>query len=376
MVDKYLYALVAFSITDLIGINRFIKIKKTFDDISDFLDCSVDDQMHLLAIKSDNARIILEQMKNQANRVWEECEKKNITLIPHNDPTYPASLKKIVDPPYLLYSKGTLNPQIPLVAVIGTRKSTSDAEEINRWFCKSFVNYGIGVVSGLAKGHDAIASHTVIQNEGYTVGVLGTAIDIIYPSSSTNLYHEIQEKGALISEYPPGMTSTKWRFPRRNRIVSGMSQAVFVVQAPERSGTLITVNMAISQGKDVYVVPGNPMKSQYEGTNTLLQNGAKIAINPEELIKEVLKASPNLETIQFISQKPTSPTLAKELDTSLCSPEEIKILELTKSNIYIDEILENLEINVSSLNSLLIMMEIKGLITQRPGQIYIRKDAE
>lgn len=370
MVDKYLYTLVAFSVTDMIGINRFIKIKNSFTDISEFLECDIKSQMNLLNIKTDKAKTILQNMKKQADYVLEQCHKKSITLIPHNNSLFPPHLKKIIDPPYLLYTKGNLNPNIPLIAVIGTRNTTSDAEKINKWFCKTFVDYGLGIVSGLAKGHDAIASETTLYYKGYAIGVLGTAIDFIYPKSSTNLYYKIQEQGALISEYPPGMAPTKWRFPRRNRIVSGMSQAVFVVQAPEQSGTLITVNMAIDQGKEVYVIPGNPMNPQYKGTNNLLQSGAKIALNPEDIIKDSFKSHSNLDS----SLKENSNTLNEKINLSSLSKEEVSILELTKEHINIDELLKILDINIASLNSILTIMEIKGLIIQKPGQLYIRGD--
>ena len=385
MIDKYLYSLIAFSATDIIGYNRFMTIKKTFADISEFLDCDIPYQMNLLGLKTELAEKILRNMKTQADKIIEQCEQKKIDFIPHNSSLYPPLLKEISDPPYLLYAQGKMNPTIPLIAVIGTRNSTPDAEEINRWFCKTFAQYGLGVVSGLAKGHDAIASETILENEGYTVGVLGTAIDTIYPTSSTNLYHKIKEKGVLISEYPPGMTSTKWRFPRRNRIVSGLSQAVCVIQAPEKSGTMITVRIASEQNKDVYVVPGNPMVSQNSGTNTLIQNGTRLALSPEEIIKDILKSNPNLETIQFLAQekspkiqeeqKEATPVkiIEEEIDPSL-SIEERSILELAYQHIHIDEIVRTLEMNIATLNGLLTMMEIKGLIVQKPGQMYIKKE--
>ncbi|MDK2818843.1 MAG: DNA-processing protein DprA [Spirochaetota bacterium] len=380
MIDKYLYTLIAFSATDIIGYNRFISIKKKFNDISEFLECDLNYQMNLLGLKTELAKKILLNMKKQADIIIEQCEQKKINFIPHNSSLYPPLLKDIIDPPYLLYSQGIMNPTIPLIAVIGTRNSTPEAEEINKWFCKTFAQYGLGVVSGLAKGHDAIASDTVLKHEGYTIGVLGTAIDTVYPSSSSYLFQKIREKGVLISEYPPGMTSTKWRFPRRNRIVSGLSQAVCVIQAPEKSGTMITVNIASEQGKDVYAVPGNPMINQNSGTNILIQKGTKLALNPIDIIQDVLKSNPNLETIQFLAQDSSQIIKKEDLVEEIVeenqyslSTEEVKILELAYEHIHIDEISRTLEMNISTLNGLLTMMEIRGLIIQKPGQIYIKK---
>lgn len=373
--DKELYALIAFSSTDIIGHQRLSKIRKHFPNINDFLEISVNDQMNLLGLTTEKSQKILSNMTKQADFIIQQCQQKNISYIPYNSSLYPKSLKEIIDPPYLLYSQGNFDPHIPLIGVIGTRKSTHEAEQINRHFCKHFVQYGFGIISGLAQGHDAIAAESVLKNDGYTVGVLGTAIDSIYPKNSQRLFHEMKEKGALLSEYPPGMVSTKWRFPRRNRLVSGMSQAICVIQAPKRSGTMITVNMAIDQNKDVYVIPGNPMVYQYEGSNYLISQGAKIALTPQHIIEEILQTHPNIETMQFIAQSKENEILNEEeqLETpSDCSVEEKQILELTKEHIHIDEISRTLEINIASLMSILTIMEIKGLIIQKPGQIYIK----
>ncbi|MGL5955170.1 MAG: DNA-processing protein DprA [Brevinema sp.] len=368
MTDHYLYSLIAFSATDLIGYNRFLIIKKTFSNISDFLELPVTEQTALLGLKSEKSHKILQNMKTQADFIIQQCTKKNISFITHHNPLYPKSLKEIPDPPYLLYAQGNINPHIPLIAVIGTRKSTIEAEKINRSFCERFVHYGVGVISGLAQGHDAMAAKSVLDYDGYTVGVLGTAIDTIYPKSSQYLFHQIREKGILLSEYPPGMTSTKWRFPRRNRIVSGMAQAICVIQAPKQSGTMITVKMALEHQKDVYVIPGNPLLEQNQGSNLLIAQGAKIALDPDMIIQEVLNSHPNLETIQFIAQThQKSPTPLPNI-----SPEEEIILALVQEHIHIDEILRSVEINITSLHSLLTMMELKGLIIQKPGQIYIK----
>lgn len=370
--DHELFSLIAFSATDIIGTHRFNKIKQSFNNISEFLDCDLTFQISFLDIRSDKAIKALQSMKERAHFILEQCIQKNIQLIPYTHPSYPSQLKNIIDPPYLLYVQGTLHNNIPLIGVIGTRNSTKDAEKINQWFCRSFAEHGLGVVSGLAAGHDLIASQTIVQSEGYTVGVLGTAIDVVYPSHAKKTYDRIKESGAIISEYPPGITSTKWRFPRRNRIVSGLSQALLVIQAPQRSGTMITVTMAADQNKDVYVVPGNPMIAEYKGTNNLIQNGTKLALDPQDIIKEVLKSYPNSEWIQFIS-KPEPVKKEYYIDPSL-SKEEQLILQLTKEHIHIDNLIQQLSINTVSLYSLLVQMELKDLIIQKPGQLYIRKE--
>jgi len=370
--DQELFTLIAFSATDIIGPHRFNKIKESFNQVSDFLDCDLQYQIKFLNIKNERSINALKSMKNQANFIIDQCTKKRIQYIPYNHKLYPSHLKNISDPPYLLYVQGNLQSNIPLIGVIGTRKSTTDAEKVNQWFCKEFVTYGLGVVSGLAAGHDLVASQTVLQAEGYTIGILGTSIDVVYPAFAKKTYDRIKEHGALISEYPPGIISTKWRFPRRNRIVSGLAQAILVIQAPQKSGTMITVKMAEDQGKDVYITPGNIMIPANNGTNLLIQNGAKVALTPQDIITEVLKSYPNLETIKFINQSIDN---NKEIKIPIIlSKEEEEILKLTERLTHTDEIIRQVSINTSSLYALLIQMELKDLIIQRPGQLYIRKE--
>ncbi|MGL4394303.1 MAG: DNA-processing protein DprA [Brevinema sp.] len=368
--DKRLFSLVAFSATDLIGSNRYEKIKKHFPNLEDFLDCDLEFQYNFLNLKNEHSKKTLSKMKDLASFVLDTCAKKQIQLIDEDHEDFPESLRNISSPPYLLFVQGKLHPKVPLMGVIGTRRATPDSIKINEHFCETFVEYGLGVVSGLADGHDSIAARSVLKKEGYTIGVLGTAIDVVYPTKNKKLYDEIKEVGAIVSEYPPGIASTKWRFPRRNRIVSGMSEAVLVVQAPEKSGTLITVQMAIDQQKDVYVVPGNPLFKEYKGSNSLIQQGAKIALDPLEIVKSVLKENPNVMKIERVAKKSTPPPSPK-IDPNL-PPEQQKILELTGEDMHFDEIAEAMQINISNLTAILTMMEIGGLITQKPGQIYKR----
>ncbi|MGL4561412.1 MAG: DNA-processing protein DprA [Brevinema sp.] len=369
--NKKLFALAAFSATDLIGWNRYKKITQKFPDIEDFLDCDIDFQYQFLQLQNEESKKILTKMKDLGSFVLETCEKKNIQLIDWDHPEYPKLLKNISSPPFLLYRQGNVYPHVPLIGVIGTRKHTAESEKINEWFCSHFVEYGIGVVSGLAYGHDSIAARSVLKNEGFTIGVLGTAIDVVYPVKLKKLYDEVKEHGALISEYPPGMASTKWRFPRRNRIVSGISQALLVIQAPEKSGTMITVQMALEQQKDVYVVPGNPTISQYKGSNRLIQEGSKIALDPADIVQDILKSSPNHQSMRFMAQR-SIPEMPKQIDTNI-PIEQQKILELSATEIHFDEIAEVLQINIATLTAILTIMEINNLIVQKPGQLYLRR---
>ncbi|MGL4367012.1 MAG: DNA-processing protein DprA [Brevinemataceae bacterium] len=367
--EKYIYSLVAFASTDLIGTLRFKKICNHFQDISEFLNCDTKFQMEFLNIQSEVAETRLKTMKKRADYILDTCQKQNISIIPISNPMFPQQLKQIVDPPYIIFTQGFLKPDVSLIGVIGTRQYTKEGKDINQWFCRHFVQNNLGIISGLAKGHDSIALETALKHEGFTAGVLGTAIDTIYPKSSSHLYEQIKERGVLISEYPPGTQTQKWRFPRRNRILSALSQALIVIQAPKKSGTMITVKIACDQGRDVYVVPGNPMQYEYEGSNNLIQYGCKIALNPQDTLQEIAKTIPNFQTnIQEIQNTTAQPTEYKKM-----SLEEEQVLELTKNHIHVDEMLRAMQIETAALNSLLTIMELKGLISQKPGRIYIRE---
>ncbi|MGL5255251.1 MAG: DNA-processing protein DprA [Brevinema sp.] len=368
-------ALVAFSTTDTIGNIRLRKIREAYANVEDFFELSPDKMAQFLGTSSAKSFNELSSMKERGQKVRDICAQKDIKILPIGHPLYPPLLKKIQDPPFILYTRGILDPNIPLVAVIGTRKSTPDAEEINRWFCKSFASYGIGVVSGLAQGHDSVAAHEIVKNGGYTVAVLGTAIDTVYPTSARSLHQEILATGAVISEYPPGMVGAKWRFPRRNRIVSGMSHAVLVVQAPQKSGTMITVNMALEQQREVYSIPNNPMFEINHGSNRLIQQGSKIAVSPKDLINELIGTIPDREIRRFIkktSQQSDSPK--STIDTSTLSDDEQKILAQALEWIQADELMRAVGMDASIFNAATTMLEIKGFLNQKPGRLYKRSD--
>lgn len=368
-------ALVAFSTTDTIGHIRLNKIKREFPRVEDFFNLSPAEMALFMDTLSERSLAELSSMKKRGERAREICAQKGINILSLNHPDYPPLLKSIPDPPYVLYVRGHLDNSIPLAAVIGTRASTRDAEETNRWFCRSFASYGIGVVSGLAKGHDSIAAEAVLSAEGYTIAVMGTAADVIYPAGAAKLYGQILECGAVVSEYPPGTAGAKWRFPRRNRIVSGMARAVFVVQAPEQSGTMITVKMAMEQGRDVYAMPGSPMEEANRGSNRLLQMGAKMAVAPEEIVKELLQDIPDTETRRFLRPAPAKPSPQPQRPAPLpldLKPEEKSILEACEGWVQADELIRIVNLDASIFNAVVTMLELKNLIEQKPGRLYRR----
>lgn len=214
----------------------------------------------------------------------------NIKKITLQDKTYPAILKEIHDPPKELYIKGNIIPQDKIaIAVVGTRKCTQHGKQVALDIAGELAKLGITIVSGLAEGIDTFAHQAALENNGRTIAVLGTGIDkkSLYPKSNYILSEKIAKNGAVISEYPPETKGTKFNFPKRNRIVSGLSLGVVVIEAPEKSGALITASLALEQNREVFAVPGSIYEENYQGTNKLIQMGAKLVNNIEDILEEL-----------------------------------------------------------------------------------------
>ena len=218
----------------------------------------------------------------------ELCRRENIEIISQRDERYPELLRLIHDPPQILYVKGTLTPQDALAfAVIGTRSMSSYGKKLTRQLTRGLVQYGITIISGLAKGIDGVAHQAALEVQGRTIAVLGSGIACIYPKEHTKLAGQIVESGALISEYHPLMGPTKGTFPQRNRIVAGMSIGVLVTEAPRKSGAMITARLAYEQGRELFAVPGNVDSASSGGCNQLIRDGAVLVESVDDLFESL-----------------------------------------------------------------------------------------
>ena len=213
-------------------------------------------------------------------------------LLPADDPRFPASLLAIGDCPSALYYCGRLDAfDAPAVAIIGSRAASAVALEMASRLSADLSRLGVVIVSGLARGVDS-AAHRGALEEGRTIAVLGSACDVIYPAEHASLATRIVERGLLVSEYPPGTPPHRGRFPMRNRIISGLSRAVVVIEAHEKSGSLITARYALQQGRDVMAVPGNPLTGRNRGGHALIRDGAKIVEDADDILEELALAAP------------------------------------------------------------------------------------
>lgn len=287
---------------------------------------------------------------------------------------YPELLRHIPDPPLCLFYIGEIHKDLLCIGIVGTRYPSSYGIEVTRTFSSFLALMGICIVSGMAIGIDTIAHKSAVDAGGKTWAILGSSIERIYPQSNVKLGKEIIEKGgAIISEFPPGVSPAPENFPRRNRIIAGISKAVLITEAPEKSGALITAYLALEYGRDVFAVPGNISSEKSKGTNKLIKEGAHLADSPDDIMSEII---PSLSSHQkksdfgFISPYAT----AYEIKRPYLTPEEEKILSILDSEValHIDDIIKKTNLNPSDVVSNLISLEIKALVVEE-GMGYYKK---
>lgn len=304
-----------------------------------------------------------------AERELERCEKEGICLINILEDAYPVNLKEIYDPPLVLYVKGDISSfHKAAVAIVGSRLSSIYGEEVARRFASKLAGWGLTVVSGLARGIDSAAHRGALEIKGRTVAVLGSGIDVIYPKENRALFDEVAGRGALVSEFPLTTPPLKQNFPRRNRVISGLSLGVLVVEAHEKSGSLITVRSAIEQGREVYAVPGKLNAPMSRGTNQLLKDGAKLVLEPEDILSDL---EPQLKGL--VKEPGALDNKGEESPIKL-GDKERKILSLLKEeSLSADDIVERLGVSIREALSILTSLEIKGCVKKRQGVFsYVR----
>jgi DNA processing protein len=218
---------------------------------------------------------------------WEKIEKQNIDFIIYSENKYPNLLKEIPYPPSSFYIKGKIPEGMPCIAIVGTRKVSMYGKLVTEKLVQELINYNFVIVSGLAYGVDTIAHQTALKNKGKTIAVLGSGLNNVYPYSNKKLSQEIIKHGALISEYPLEASIIKHYFPWRNRIISGLSLATVVIEAPEKSGALITAKFALEQNREVFAIPGSIFNKNSMGTNDLIKQGAKLVSRVEDIFEEL-----------------------------------------------------------------------------------------
>ena len=344
-----------------LGCRRSMKLIDFFGEPKGIF-CASQKTLQELGLKAETIQAILsKKWIKEAEEELKKIKTMGIEIITYSDQRYPALLKQIADPPPFLYLKGEAELlNTPSIAIVGARRASFYGLKIATKLATNLTELGITVVSGLARGIDAAAHQGALQAGGNTIAVLGCGLDIVYPSENQKLYAQVEKQGALISEFPLGTPPLSQNFPVRNRLISGLSLGVVVVEAALRSGSLITARLALEQGREVFAVPG-PINNFYSrGTHALIKQGAKLVENVMDIVEEL-----NLSV-----SKDTSEHFNIKLD-----PVSERILSLLHTPKYLDEIALNLNEDVVDLSSVLTLLEIQGLVKQLPGKQYIRADA-
>lgn len=302
-------------------------------------------------------------MPKAVNQDMEWAEIKGNRIITIQDPLYPNTLKSVARPPPILFSSGNqeLLNQTQL-AMVGSRNPSPNGRENAHAFAKYLANNGITITSGLALGIDGAAHQGALDANGWTIAITGTGLDTVYPRRHQKLAEQIKENGLIISEFPTGTAPAASNFPRRNRIISGLSSGVLVVEATLRSGSLITARYALEQGREVFAIPGSIHNPLARGCHALIRQGAKLVETAQDILEElgpfVTQPTPNNST----------PNNSPELD-----PEYIKLLRcIGHESVSSDELVECSGLTPQAVSSMLLLLELQGLVASAPGGLYTR----
>lgn len=375
MREKEIYLLALTAIHD-IGPVTLKNVFDYFGDPAKPFGASCEELLKVKGITEKTAKEILRMNPvKTANRMLREIDKGEMQILTMYNDSYPPLLKEIYDPPPVLYLKGELTDEICL-GVVGTRHPTPYGRLAAGEIANNLASKGVNVVSGLARGIDTAAHNAALEAGGRTIAVLGCGLNRIYPRENKKLAKKITECGALLSEFPPGTPPLSENFPRRNRIISGLSEAVVVVEAAEKSGALITANYALNQGRDVLAVPGNATSEKSVGTNNLIREGATPVVSFSGITEQLPeRLSARINRLFQESRKENLPEKpVKEYNVQL-DDEEKKVLSLLSLDhpMHIDKIAEKSFIRISKLLASILSLEMKGLVEQLPGNHYIKK---
>jgi len=304
-------------------------------------------------------RVVKAREDVDLDRVWDRIEKQGIKILTWQDEAYPQRLKEIDQPPPVLYVRGEyLQDDIIAVAIVGTRRISSYGRQITEELSSFLAANGLTVVSGLARGVDAVAHQSALKAGGRTIGVLGSGVDKIYPPEHRMLAEHMMEQGAILSDYAPGTPPDASNFPPRNRIISGLSLAVVVVEAGETSGALITAEFAAEQGREVFAVPGSILAPQSKGSNRLIQKGALPFLGVNDLMQAL--------DIARIGQQNVARKIVPADDI------EEKLLNLLDHEpLHVDEIRNRSDMPIEKVTAALALMELKGMVRQVGGMNYV-----
>lgn len=400
--------LIALNQIDKVGDKRISELINHYESVENIFEDKEENIKDLLKkkFKSQVGDFNKNEILDKANEIVNKSKDYGIGILSLFDEEYPFNLKQIDNPPYILYYKGDIKKlRRNAVAIVGTREPTNESRKYSFELASKLSSLNITVVSGMAKGVDREAHLGAISSLVNTAAVLGNGIDTVYPSENLKIYNKLIEKGIIVSEFEIGRKPDRMNFPRRNRIISGLSYAVVMVEAASKSGALITVDYALNQGRDVYIAPYDEKNSAYFGNHKLYKDGAKIAYSVQDILedfdsifsndddyvkmklkyfeggdisgksKEENKKENKKYKEQTIETNKKHDKKVKEKNNELISnlnDDETSLYNIIKKSdkIHIDDIVEESNIKVHTAASILMQLEIKGIIKQLSGKFY------
>ena len=304
---------------------------------------------------------------------FELLDKNEINIITYQDEFYPAKLMNIYDRPPFLYVRGNLNKDDVNIAIVGSRLASTYGKYTTERISRELALKGLTIVSGMARGIDSVAHRGALTAHGRTIAVLGSGLDVIYPPENKKLFADIIQNGAVISEFPLGTPPRSANFPTRNRIISGMSYGVVIVEAGEKSGSLITARLALEQGREVFAVPGSIDAAGSRGTNNLIKQGAKLIENIDDILEEIL---PQFErTSVFKPPSVSNSEVVSAKNTETLSTVDKKIVGFVSGGrVHIDDLISSTGLSSANILSALTTLELKGIVQQYPGKFFSLKN--
>jgi len=348
-----------------IGNHIFKRLINRFNSPELTLEASPED---LLAVEGMTPRLVSaikhHKLPDQVKKDLDLVMQKGHKIVTMSDTDYPPLLLQIPDPPPFLYVFGHLDSSIKNISVVGSRNATSYGISTTKRICNDLASLEITIVSGMAMGIDSAAHEGALMGKGNTIAVLGSGLERIYPAENHKLFHRIAENGAVISEFPLKTEPEAHNFPIRNRIISGISLGTVVVEATKRSGSLITARLAAEQNREVFAVPGSIHSFKSIGTHTLIKQGAKLVEHAQDIMEElshvIIAPEGNDKTINETTE--SIPPL---------SPEESPVFDaLGPYPVHIDDLVRKLSMEPGKLSSILLQLELKGIVQQSPGKLF------
>ena len=340
------------------------RLLEKFGCVDRVYDARANEYREILGLTQNDLNALSNKSMHDVKKIISNCEKIGAQIIPFDSPEYPNLLREIAMPPYVLYVRGTfpnLDEELG-ITVVGTRKADKSGLNIAHRFAEQLTNAGAYVISGMAEGIDGAANSGALFAGGPTLAVLGCGVDVVYPVGHERLMREIIDNGAVVSEYPPGTRPLGFHFPARNRILSGLARGVLAIQVPIKSGARITVDFAMQQNRDVFVTPGNIDSKLYVTSNRLIQDGAKMVLETNDILEEYQSRFPNIRMCT-----PQSSASGK----TKFSPEEQKIVDaIDLQTLSVDEIIRKSEMDAQTVLATLTLLELQGVLTQDAGKRF------